>query len=131
MKNKIETKVFVYLRTSSDDRDELVMQEKIINAYCCKKGYKIMQIYADLNVSADESIKPELEKLLDDIQNSDAHLIITKDITRLSKDYIQLFDYVKYAEEIGFKIIETVENGIVDFDNFDVYYYPFKTRKSI
>lgn len=129
--NEEETKVFAYLRTSTDNYDEIIIQKEIINAYCRKHGYKVVKFYEDLNVSADENLKPKLEEMLDDIQDSNVSVIITKNIDILSSNYTQLFDYVNYAEQIGYKIIETVENGIIDSDNFDIYFHPHKTRKSI
>jgi DNA invertase Pin-like site-specific DNA recombinase len=131
MTNKKKEKAFVYLRTGYDNIEELKLQEKIVKEYCYKRNYKIEKIYFDLNINGNDSLKPALEELLSDIQGSDVWLVISKDITRLSENYCQLYDYVKYAEEIGFKIIETVENGIISIEDFDIQYYPFKKSSSI
>lgn len=105
-------KVAVYLRIGNADVKQLDIQEKLVQDYCDKKGYEIALIYKDINISANDS-KKSLEDLFEElIDNNDINKIVVQDLARLSRNIFDLYDYVKYADEMCFCDIETVNQGM-------------------
>lgn len=127
MEDKI--KVVIYLRTATKDKKELKAQEQIVRKYCEKNNYDIVEKFVDFGVSSNKEFKPELEEMLNYMQSVPFFLIITKDLSRLSRNAIQVYDYIKYCDEICRCDIETVDLG--QSYKFEIKIFNSKLNKAI
>ena len=101
-----ENKVYtagLYLRLSKDDDQKgesisISTQRSILVDYCETHGYKIHRIYVDDGYSGLNFNRPGFQSLLDDINQGLINMVITKDLSRLGRDYIM----TGYYSEIFF-----------------------------
>lgn len=127
----------LYCRLSKDDeqRGESVSigtQRSILENYCREHGYNIQKVYVDDGYSGLNFNRPGFQELLDDIDRGTINMVITKDLSRLGRDYIMTGYYseiffpgksVRYiAVADNFDSIRN-DNGIAPFKNIlnDMY----------
>lgn len=94
----------LYLRLSKDDENEgesvsIGTQRSILLDYCKTQGYAVHKIYADDGYSGLNFNRPEFQNLLEDIELGKINMVITKDLSRLGRDYIM----TGYYSEIFFQ----------------------------
>ena len=85
-------KVVAYLRLSREDGyDESVSianQRKIVTQYAQENGLFISDFYIDDGVSGTTFERPNFQRLIKDIESGKINCVITKDYSRLGRDYI-------------------------------------------
>ena len=84
----------VYCRLSKDDEQagesvSIETQKMMLTYFCHERGFSIYDIYADDGYSGLNFNRPAFTKLLEDIDSGKVNLVITKDLSRLGRDYIQ------------------------------------------
>lgn len=84
----------VYCRLSKDDEQagesvSIETQKMMLEGFCHEQGFPIYEIYADDGYSGLNFNRPAFTRLLEDIDNGRVNLVITKDLSRLGRDYIQ------------------------------------------
>ena len=84
----------VYCRLSKDDEQagesvSIETQKMMLTDFCHERGFSIYDIYADDGYSGLNFNRPAFTKLLEDIDSGKVNLVITKDLSRLGRDYIQ------------------------------------------
>jgi len=88
-----------YLRLSKDDgigeSASISTQRKIIHNYAKEHGFKIVKEYVDDGWSGTNFERPGFQQMIKDIEDKKVHLIITKDLSRLGRDYIQTGQYTE------------------------------------
>ena len=94
----------LYLRLSKDDdgRSESISigtQRDILTDYCNKHNIPIYKIYIDDGYSGLNFERPGFKELLADVERGVINMIITKDLSRLGRDYIM----TGYYSEIFFQ----------------------------
>ena len=94
MENIIEYKTAIYCRLSKDDEQvgesvSIETQKLLLTNYCIEHNYEIYDIYIDDGFSGLNFNRPAFTRLLNDIDNGKVNLVITKDLSRLGRDYIQ------------------------------------------
>ena len=92
--NLISYKAAIYCRLSKDDDQvgesvSIETQKMMLTDYCIEHGYEIFDIYVDDGFSGLNFNRPAFMRLLNDIDDGKVNLIITKDLSRLGRDYIQ------------------------------------------
>lgn len=92
-------KVAIYVRSDLNDNEQLLEQEKLVRKYCNDKNYQV------------EIVSDNIEELFSDIENSPIETIVVKDLAKLSRNLFELYDYVKYVDEICHCDIEAVNIG--------------------
>lgn len=108
----------LYLRLSKDDEQQgesvsIGTQRSILTDYCENQGYTIYKTYIDDGYSGLNFARPGFQELLADVERGAVNMVITKDLSRLGRDYIM----TGYYSEIFFP-----SNGvryIAIADNFD------------
>ena len=93
----------LYCRLSKDDeqRGESVSigtQKSILTDYCLEHQYTIYKIYVDDGYSGLNFDRPGFQELLADVARGLINMVITKDLSRLGRDYIM----TGYYSEIFF-----------------------------
>jgi len=90
----------LYLRLSKDDdgRTESVSigtQRDILTDYCNENGFTIYDIYIDDGYSGLNFNRPRFQDMLGDIERGLINMVITKDLSRLGRDYIMTGYYTE------------------------------------
>lgn len=84
----------VYYRLSKDDEQagesvSIETQKMMLEDFCHERGFPIYEIYADDGYSGLNFNRPAFTRLLEDIDDGKVNLVVTKDLSRLGRDYIQ------------------------------------------
>ena len=99
MNNNGTYKVGIYERLSrEDDLDDesksITHQREAITEFCITNGFRIVKEYVDDGVSGATDDRPKFKELLDDIEKGNINLVITKDTSRLARNYATFTYYV-------------------------------------
>ncbi|MCT4619852.1 MAG: recombinase family protein [Marinisporobacter sp.] len=124
--------VGIYCRLSSDDGEvgesnSIGNQKRMLTKYVMEKGWNIVDIYIDDGYSGTNFDRPGFKRLLEDIKEKKISSVITKDMSRLGRDYIQVGYYIeKFFPENRIRYIAVNDNvdTVKDRGNNDVT--PFK-----
>lgn len=108
----------LYMRFSRDDgqasdSSSITTQKMMLEKYCQDNSYKIYDSYVDDGYTGMNFERPGFQRMLTDIENNRVDLVITKDLSRLGRDYIQ----TGYYSEVYFR--EKNVRYIAINDNFD------------
>lgn len=98
--------VAVYCRLSKDDDNKVesssISNQKIIlTNYVEQQKWHIYDYYVDDGISGTTFNRPDFNRMIEDIDNGKVNLVITKDLSRLGRDYIKTGFYteVYFAEK--------------------------------
>ena len=97
MMNK--NRVAIYCRLSKDDEQigdsvSIETQKMLLAAYCTNQGFEIVEIYIDDGYSGLNFNRPAFKRLINDLENGKFDIVVTKDLSRLGRDYIQTGYYI-------------------------------------
>lgn len=85
-------KVGMYIRLSRDDgnieSDSVVSQRNLLKQYANENNYNITEEYVDDGFTGTNFDRPAFKKMIKDIELGKINMIITKDLSRLGRDYI-------------------------------------------
>lgn len=103
MQNNIPYCAGLYLRLSKDDDLDgeslsISTQRSILTDYCTENGYMIYKTYVDDGYSGMNFSRPGFQELLADVEHGVINMVITKDLSRLGREYIM----TGYYSEIYF-----------------------------
>ena len=104
MQDNMCYKAGLYLRLSKDDEGDgesssISMQRAILIDFCNIHGYTVQKIYVDDGYSGLNFARPAFQELLTDVERGLINMVITKDLSRLGRDYIM----TGYYSEIFFQ----------------------------
>ena len=99
---KNNNKAVAYCRLSIDDKDKIQSnsienQIKLINEYCDAHELNLIDVYIDDGYSGSNFDRPSFQLMINDMYEKKFNCIITKDLSRLGRNYIQVG---KYLDEI-------------------------------
>lgn len=106
----------IYCRLSKDDDQNgesvsIGTQRAILEDYCREQGYSIHKVYIDDGYSGTNFNRPGFQELLDDVERGTVNLVITKDLSRLGRDYIMTGYYSEiYFPSKGVRYIAVADN---------------------
>ena len=120
----------LYCRLSLDDGSvgesgSIQTQKIILEEYAKIHGFKIYDVYVDDGYSGLNFNRPGFQRMIQDIQGGKINLVITKDLSRLGRNYIETGYYTEhYFKDVGVRYI-AINDGIDTInDNNDIA--PFK-----
>jgi len=91
--------VGIYCRLSQEDGNDesqsIKAQKEILLAYVQKQNWSVVDIYADDGYSGTTFNRPEFNRLIRDIELQKINLVLTKDLSRLGRNYIQAGYYTE------------------------------------
>lgn len=95
-----EYKVGMYIRLSREDGDKqesesISNQRKIITRYLEENHLTLVDEYIDDGVSGTTFDRTGFNRLLQDIENEKINMVVTKDLSRLGRDYIKTGYYIE------------------------------------
>ncbi|MEG1773407.1 MAG: recombinase family protein, partial [Oscillospiraceae bacterium] len=90
----------LYLRLSKDDESggesaSITSQRGILTDYAEKNGFSVMGEYVDDGCSGTNFDRPAFRRMLCDIEQRKIDLVLTKDLSRLGRDYILTGHYAE------------------------------------
>ena len=92
--------VGLYCRLSLDDGNvgesgSIQTQKIILTKYCKDNNLNVYKIYVDDGYSGLNFNRPAFNEMLSDIESGKINMVITKDLSRLGRDYIQTGYYTE------------------------------------
>ena len=84
----------VYCRLSKDDdlqgeSASIANQRDMLEKYCEKQGWAVVAVYQDDGFTGLNMERPDLQRMLRAIERRQINLVITKDLSRLGRNYLQ------------------------------------------
>ena len=140
-----EYRIAIYLRLSRDDGNEesqsIQSQREMLTSYVNGQGWKIHEEYVDDGFSGTNFNRPDFQRMINDIESGMINMVITKDLSRLGRNYIQVGYYtedyfpekrVRYiAINDGYDSDNEDGNDFVPLRNFMNEWYAKDTSKKI
>lgn len=140
-----EYRIAIYLRLSRDDGNEesqsIQSQREMLTSYVNEQGWKIFKEYVDDGFSGTNFNRPDFQRMINDIERGIINMVITKDLSRLGRNYIQVGYYtedyfpsknVRYiAVNDGYDSTNEDGNDFVPLRNFMNEWYAKDTSKKI
>ena len=102
--------VDLYIRTCSDDEEQLKEQETRLRKYCQLKGYNIVKVYKDFNYSAHDLNRPQYVKLKSDIKDGAVKKVVVTDISRVARKMDEVYNFLDLLLECN-----------CDYDSIDTF----------
>lgn len=131
--NYIVYNVGIYLRLSKEDEntgqsESIENQRTIVENFISNYNWNIVEIYIDDGFSGLNFNRPAFKRMLEDIENKKINLVITKDLSRLGRDYIYTGYYLeRYFPTKNIRYI-AISDGIDTYgDNGNNDISPFKS----
>lgn len=131
MKDNSEYKVGLYIRLSREDEDRVDESESITNQrdfledYVRNNRFSLIDEYVDDGYTGTNFERPAFKRMINDIEIGKINCVITKDMSRLGRDYIGIGNYIeKYFPEHKIRYIavndglDTIDGGIDDITPF-------------
>lgn len=124
-------KVGLYVRLSRDDgnveSDSIVSQRSLLRRYVKENNYIVVDEYVDDGFTGTNFERPSFKRMIKDIESGKIDMIITKDMSRLGRDYIGTGELIeKYFPNKNVRYI-AINDGIDTFiDNTNNDIAPFK-----
>ena len=118
-----ETQVAIYCRLSKEDGDDaesnsIKTQKLIIENYCKRQGWNVFDTYIDDGFSGTNFERPSFQKMYQDIVDAKVNVVITKDLSRLGRNYIFTgYYYQVFFPQAGVRYIAI--NDHIDTDSVD------------
>lgn len=94
-------RVAIYIRLSREDIDKheeslsVINQKSVLTTYVNEQGYELIDIYIDEGFTGTNFDRPAFKKMIEDIELGKINMVITKDLSRLGRDYIETGEYIE------------------------------------
>ena len=90
----------IYCRLSKDDDRpgesmSIETQRAMLTEYCAKNNLEIYDVYVDDGFTGTNFERKAFQRLLNDIDAGTVNMVLTKDLSRLGRDYIQMGYYTE------------------------------------
>lgn len=113
--NSMDYKAALYIRLSKEDENEgpsesVTNQKSLLDAFVQQHHFTVYDTYIDDGWSGTHFDRPEFQRMLRDIETKKVNLVITKDLSRLGRDYIMTGHYMeRYFPEKGVRYISLLD----------------------
>lgn len=138
-------KAALYMRLSKDDSktnesSSITTQRKMLVSYAKDNSFFVYDEYIDDGFSGTNFERPNFKRMIKDIENKKINLVITKDLSRLGRNYIKTGEYTEiFFPSKGVRYIaindgydsENIYADIVPFKNIINEMYARDTSKKI
>lgn len=120
----------LYMRLSKDDDGaaesaSIITQRKMLRSYAAEHGYVVFDEYVDDGWSGTNFDRPDFKRMIADIEAKKVNMVITKDLSRLGRDYITAGQYTEiYFPSKGVRYIAIHDGYDSDSPYSDIA--PFK-----
>ena len=124
--------VAIYCRLSKDDGDDaesnsIKTQKMILESYCRRQGWVVYDTYVDDGYSGTNFDRPGFQRMYQDIIDAKVNLVISKDLSRLGRNYILTgYYYQVFFPEAGVRFIAVNDHIDTKNENNDMAMAAFK-----
>lgn len=109
MNNKCtqQRRAVLYLRSARDDEpaSNIQRQRTACHAFARAHGLVVSREYVDVGSGVNDQ-RPGLTRLLDDLEQSDASVVIVWDMARLGRDPVVVANLLRTLSDLGVKVME-------------------------
>ena len=110
--------VGIYCRLSREDlkngkKDEslsITNQRDMLVAYANQQGWSVYKVYPDDDVTGTTFQRKRFQEMMDDIEAGKVNCVITKDLSRLGRNYLEAGRYREFFIENGVRYIAIHDN---------------------
>lgn len=130
MQNKTY-KVGIYTRLSKDDGTDgesisIDTQKHLLTKYVQEQNWQIAEIYVDDGFSGTNFERPAFKRMIKDIEENKLDCVITKDLSRLGRNYLQCGYYLEiFFPEHNVRYI-ALSDGVDTISNTSMDITPFR-----
>lgn len=133
--SEIVYKVAIYIRLSKEDEkddkekdsESVTNQRNILLKFVKDNGYELVDIYIDDGYTGTNFDRPEFKRMIKDIELGKINMVITKDLSRLGRDYITTGEYVeKWFPKHNVRYISLLDGVDTMLDTTNNEIAPFK-----
>ncbi|MDY4430281.1 recombinase family protein, partial [Evtepia sp.] len=116
----------LYIRLSKEDENEgpsqsVTNQQSLLNEFVQQQGLSVYDTYVDDGWSGTSFDRPAFQRMIGDIEAGKVNLVITKDLSRLGRDYIMTGHYMeRYFPEKGVRyisLLDGIDTGVESIAN--------------
>ena len=134
--NNIDYKVGIYIRLSREDEEKEKYQESesignqrtLLMQYIRQNKLNFISEYVDDGVSGTSFDRPAFNRMIADIESGKINMVITKDLSRLGRNYVQSGLYIEnYFPEHEVRFVAILDNIDTAYDNSNNDIAPFKS----
>jgi len=124
--------VAIYIRLSREDEkdgesESITNQRSLLQRYVEENEYNLYDVYIDDGFSGTNFERPAFKKMLRDIEAGRVNMVITKDLSRLGRDYIGTGEFIeKYFPSHNVRYIALTDNIDTALDSTNNDIAPFK-----
>ena len=98
--NPMDYHVALYIRLSKEDENEgpsqsVQNQESLLREFVQQHRLSVYDTYVDDGWSGTSFDRPSFQRMIGDIENKKVNMVITKDLSRLGRDYIMTGHYME------------------------------------
>ena len=121
----------VYCRLSKDDGNvdesqSIQSQKEILVNYVHEQNWQLYDIYIDDGYSGTNFNRPDFQRLINDIELGRIHIVLTKDLSRFGRNYVQTGYYTEeYFPNKGVRFI-ALNDGFDTANENSNEFAPFK-----
>lgn len=111
-----EYRAALYCRLSSDDAylgesGSVQTQRALLTQYCKENNIPVYDVYVDDGFSGTNFERPDFKRMIVDLENHKANLVIVKDLSRFGREYAQMGMYIENDfEDWNIRFISIGEN---------------------
>ena len=125
-------RVGLYIRLSREDKkigesESITNQRQFLLNWIEAQGYELVGIYIDDGFTGTNFDRPGFQQMIKDIEDKKIDMVVTKDMSRLGRDYIETGNYLeKYFPTKGVRYVAVTDDidTAVNSSNNDMA--PFK-----
>ena len=134
--NNIDYKVGIYIRLSKEDEEKekysesesIQNQRALLMQYIEENKLNFIAEYVDDGISGTSFDRPGFNQMIEDIENGKINMVITKDLSRLGRNYVQSGYYTEtYFPEHNVRYIAILDNIDTGLDSANNDIAPFKS----
>ncbi|MBR6523537.1 MAG: recombinase family protein [Clostridia bacterium] len=125
----MEYSAALYMRLSKEDGKKdsgsIGSQKELLRRFAAEKGFSVFDEYIDDGFSGTNFERPAFKRMISDIEDGKINLVITKDLSRLGRDYISSGEFTEiYFPSKGVRYISVAD--CYDSENSFEDIIPFK-----
>jgi len=116
MSDKIKVAVYCRVASTAESAVEFAIksQEETLINYAMERMLGVNEVYSDIGISGLTFDRLSFQKMMSDIRNGEINCVIVKDLTRISRNPIQLEKWLYEMREKNVRVIAMNER----FDSF-------------
>lgn len=120
----------IYCRLSKDDEkvgesESIQNQRTMLEQYCEQQNFEVVAVYQDDGYTGLNMNRPDFNRMLKAIERKQIDIVITKDLSRFSRDYIEMGRFIEeYFPKNSIRYIAVNDNVDTIHDNNEII--PFR-----